>query len=206
MTDPDPIQQFRKWYAEAVDGGIYDPAIMTLATADKDGKPSARIVLLKDFDERGFVFYTDYRSRKAEQLEVNPSAALVIHWQKLGYQVRLEGHVEKTGAEESDRYFSTRPRGSQLGAWASEQSRTVPSRKSLEESLRLREEEFRNQEVPRPPHWGGYRLVPERIEFWKDVKDRMHDRVVYERKVVPEHPDKEHGNAEEGWVSRLLAP
>jgi pyridoxamine 5'-phosphate oxidase len=143
------------------------------------------------------VFFTNYRSRKGLQLERNPRAALVIYWQHSGRQVRIEGRVEKVTAGESDRYFATRPRGSQLGAWASEQSSTIPSRESLERSLRERELEFRDREVPRPPHWGGYRLIPERMEFWVEREDRLHDRVVYERfsKGDPE-----------GWICRRMAP
>ncbi|MCK4750865.1 MAG: pyridoxamine 5'-phosphate oxidase [Bacteroidales bacterium] len=193
MINPDPILLFRQWYLEAVDSGIPDPAIMTLATADADGKPSARILLLKDFDDRGYVFYTNYRSHKAEQLDRNPWAALVIHWHSLGHQVRIEGRVEKITTEESDRYFATRPRGSQLGTWASHQSQTISSRESLSEAIHRRKQEFKNRDVPRPPYWGGYRLIPVRIEFWVDREDRMHDRIVYERDG-------------DGWTTQLLAP
>jgi pyridoxamine 5'-phosphate oxidase len=197
MIGQNPFLLFRQWYREAVDAGIPEPGTMTLATADTEGRPSARTVLLKDFDEKGFVFFTNYRSRKGLQLERNPRAALVIYWQHSGRQVRIEGRVEKVTAGESDRYFATRPRGSQLGAWASEQSSTIPSRESLERSLRERELEFRDREVPRPPHWGGYRLIPERMEFWVEREDRLHDRVVYERfsKGDPE-----------GWICRRMAP
>lgn len=193
MKIQNPFIQFRQWYLEAVNSGIPDPTIMTLATVGADGKPSARIILLKDFDDSGFVFYTNYQSKKAEQLYHNPWAALVFHWRSLGHQVRIEGRAEKIAPEESDRYFTSRPRGSQLGAWASEQSRTIPSRESLEEAMRQREMEFREREVPRPPHWGGFRLIPERIEFWDERDDRMHLRVEYEKK-------------DDDWVSRRLAP
>ena len=180
--NPDPFHLFRQWYLEAVDSDISDPTIMSLATSDTDGKPSARIVLLKEFDERGFVFYSNYMSRKSNQLEKNPWAALVIHWHRLGHQVRIEGRIEKVSDEESDKYFSSRPRGHQLGAWASDQSQVVKSRESMDEALRAREAEFAGQDVPRPPHWGGYRLEPDRIEFWVSRDDRMHDRILYERK------------------------
>ncbi len=180
--EPDPFHLFRQWYLEAVDSDISDPTIMSLATSDTEGKPSARIVLLKEFNERGFVFYSNYFSRKSRQLEKNPWAALVIHWHRLGHQVRIEGRTEKITDEESDKYFSTRPRGHQLGAWASEQSQKVESRGSLDEALRKREAEFEGIDVPRPPHWGGYRLIPDRIEFWTSRDDRLHDRILYERK------------------------
>ena len=194
INNPDPIRLFRQWYLEAVDSDISDPSIMSLATAGKDGRPSVRIVLLKDFNEAGFVFYTNYRSRKSIQLDANPWAALVILWFRLGLQVRIEGRVEKLPEEESDRYFATRPRGSQLGAWASGQSQPIPSRESLDEALRNAEEEFRDMDVPRPPHWGGYRLNPDRIEFWVNRDDRMHDRILYEK------------TDNDNWDSKRLAP
>jgi len=217
INNPDPIHLFRQWYLEAVDSDISDPAVMSLATAGKDGRPSARIVLLKDFNEAGFVFYTNYRSRKSIQINANPWAALVIHWHRLGHQVKIEGRVEKLPEEESDRYFATRPRGSQLGAWASEQSHPVQSRESLDEALINAEEEFRDMEVPRPPHWGGYRLIPDRIEFWVNRDDRMHDRILYEKKPAAgsagtgtgKSPGAEKpgpGNGENDWVSTRLAP
>lgn len=197
MNGTDPFRIFRRWYQEARDCGNPDPSVITLATATAGGKPSARTVLLKEFDAGGFVFYTNYGSRKARELDENPQAAMVIHWPETGYQVRIEGRVEKTSAEESDRYFASRPRGSQLGAWTSRQSRPIPSRESLESALRAREMEFRDREVPRPPHWGGYRLVPDRIEFWVEQENRLHDRVVYERKSA---------EGKVRWVSRRLAP
>ena len=193
FNDPDPIHLFRQWYLEAVDSDISDPTIMSLATVAEDGTPSCRIVLLKEFDERGFVFYTNYQSRKANEIEQNPKVAAVIHWHRLGHQVRIEGRIEKVSEAESDRYFASRPRGSQLGAWASEQSREVESREYLDEALRKRTEEFEGLEIPRPAHWGGFRIIPDRIEFWIDGKDRMHDRQVYEP-------------AENGWRNYRLAP
>ncbi|MFC2099166.1 pyridoxamine 5'-phosphate oxidase [Bacteroidota bacterium] len=192
-TEPNPFHLFRQWYLEAVDSDISDPTIMSLATVGKEGRPSGRIVLLKDFDERGFVFYTNYMSRKARQLEDNPWASLVFHWHRLGRQVRIEGRIEQVSREESDKYFSTRPRGSQLGAWASDQSQVVDSRESLDRALHMRETEFTGKEIPRPPHWGGYRLVPDRLEFWISRENRMHDRILYI------HENK-------GWISRRLAP
>jgi len=193
MTDPGPMNKFRQWYLEAASSEVPDPTIMTLATADVDAKPSARIVLLKDFDDRGFVFYTNYGSHKARQIDNNPFAALVIHWPFLGHQVRIEGRVDKTSAKESDLYFKGRPRGSQLGAWASDQSQVISSRESLLESVRKREAEFAGGKIPRPSHWGGYRLIPNRIEFWTEREDRLHERIVYEKQG-------------ERWISHLLAP
>lgn len=212
-NDKNPILLFAKWFREATESDIPDPEVMSLATAGRDGSPSVRIVLLKEFDERGFAFYTNYRSRKALQLEENPRAAMVIHWSPLGRQVRIEGRVEKITAEESDRYFSSRPRGSQLGAWASNQSSVIPTRQSLEKGLAERENEFRNREVPRPPHWGGYRLIPDRIEFWVDREDRLHDRIEFQRPGSPdpgtaENPGKGIGrtSGEDNWTVRRLAP
>ncbi len=212
-NDKNPILLFGKWFREATESDIPDPTVMSLATAGRDGSPSVRIVLLKEFDERGFAFYTNYRSRKALQLEENPRAAMVIHWSPLGRQVRIEGRVEKITAEESDRYFSSRPRGSQLGAWASNQSSVIPTRPRLEKGLAERENEFRNREVPRPPHWGGYRLIPDRIEFWVDREDRLHDRIEFQRSASPdpgpaEKPGKgiDRTSGEDNWTVRRLAP
>jgi pyridoxamine 5'-phosphate oxidase len=219
INHPDPFHLFRQWYLEAVDSDISDPTIMSLATVGDDGKPSVRIVLLKDFNERGFVFYTNYKSRKAIQLDANPWAALVIHWQRLGQQVRIEGRVEKILEDESDRYFATRPRGNQLGAWASEQSQTLHSDESLEEALHNAEEEFRDMEVPRPPHWGGYRLEPVRIEFWVNRDNRMHDRILYEKIPLADSSENDSqtgpasensgtrsGESGKNWISKRLAP
>ena len=181
MKKKGPFAIFRDWYREASESGIKDPTIMTLATVNAKGNPTARIVLLKSFDEHGFVFYTNYQSRKGMDLEQHPHAALVLHWRETGRQVRIEGIAEKVPSSASDQYFASRPRGSQLGAWASEQSREIPSRASLDESLDRWASEFRGKPVPRPPNWGGYRVIPNKIEFWSDRKNRIHDRVLFER-------------------------
>jgi pyridoxamine 5'-phosphate oxidase len=181
MKTTDPFAIFRDWYQEAIAAGIKDPTIMTLATVDGEGNPSARMVLLKSLDEKGFVFYTNYRSRKGMELEKNPRAALVLHWRETGRQVRIEGFAEKLPASASDRYFESRPRGSQLGAWASEQSHEIPSMANLNESLEKWVSEFRDKPVPRPPNWGGYRVIPDKIEFWSDRENRMHERMLFEK-------------------------
>jgi pyridoxamine 5'-phosphate oxidase len=193
-ADPNPINQFRRWFDHAKAAEIPLAEAMTLATATLAGKPSARMVLLKQVDEDGFVFYTNYRSRKASELDANPVAALIFYWQKLDYQVRVEGTVARVSAAESDEYFATRPRESQLGAHASPQSGVVSDRGFLKSRYAELAEQYQNQNVPRPEHWGGYRLKPERIEFWKSRVGRLHDRLLYERQ-----PDST-------WLRTRLAP
>jgi len=180
--DRDPIKQFQIWFNDAVAAKLPLPEAMTLATATADGKPSARMVLLKQVDHDGFVFFTNYRSAKAEQLDANPYAALVFYWSQLDRQVRVEGSVVKTSAQESREYFSTRPRESQIGAWASAQSQEISSREVLEQRAHELEELYSDREVDCPEYWGGYRLKPERIEFWKSRIGRLHDRLLYVRK------------------------
>lgn len=177
--DPDPIVQFERWFAEARDSHPDVPESMTVATCGVDGIVSARISLLKKVDRRGFVFYTNYESRKGDQIHENPRVALCFHWPKLDRQVRIEGVVVKTTEEESDAYFATRPRGSQLGAWASNQSRVVMGRGDLDARFAEMEATYRDRDVPRPPHWGGYRVIPTWIEFWQGREDRLHDRFAY---------------------------
>jgi pyridoxamine 5'-phosphate oxidase len=177
----DPIAEFARWFAEAQAAEVEEPNAMVLATATPDGIPSARVVLLKGFDERGFVFFTDYRSLKGAELEANPRAALVLHWSELERQVRITGDVTRTSAEESEAYYRSRPLGSRLGAWVSHQSQAIPSRDVLEGGLREVERRFAGGDVPLPPYWGGYRVKPGAIEFWQGRENRLHDRVRYVR-------------------------
>ena len=191
---PDPFQQFRAWLAAAVAAQPINPEAMTLATATPDGRPSARMVLLKGVDERGFVFFTNYESRKGSELEANPRAALVFYWAVLERQVRIEGRVERTSAAESDAYFRSRPWGSRLGALASPQSQVIPDREVLEQRMIELRRQYPDDDIPCPPFWGGYRLIPISIEFWQGQPNRLHDRLCYERR------------GDGGWDIRRLAP
>jgi pyridoxamine 5'-phosphate oxidase len=177
--DPDPLRQFAAWFEEAGAAGVRAPEAMALATAAADGRPSVRMVLMKGFDERGFVFFTGYESRKGAELAANPRAALLFYWDPLGRQVRIEGPVERVSEAESDAYFASRPRGAQISASVSPQSRVVASRASLE--ALAAELEARGGELPRPPAWGGFRVAPETYEFWQHRANRLHDRLRYSR-------------------------
>ncbi|MFN8472065.1 MAG: pyridoxamine 5'-phosphate oxidase [Anaerolineae bacterium] len=191
---PDPLAQFRAWFAAAQAAGVADAHAMTLATSTPDGYPSARVVLLNRVDERGFVFYTNYESRKGRELAANPRAALVFFWPQIHRQVRVVGVVSKVSREESEQYFASRPVGSQLGAWASRQSQVIATRAVLDDRLAQLEEEYRGREVPCPPFWGGYRVTPEEVEFWQSRPNRLHDRFRYRR------------GPEGAWQIELLSP
>ncbi len=179
--DPDPIKQFGNWFTAAIEAGIRDVNAMSLATAGRDGRPSVRIVLLKGFDQDGFVFFTNYESEKGEQLEANPSAALAFYWIELDRQIRVSGKVKKTSRKESQTYFHSRPVGSQLSAWASRQSEVIDGRRVLDARMAEVTERFAGKPVPLPPHWGGYRVKPDAMEFWQGCPNRLHDRFRYTR-------------------------
>ncbi|MCB9991063.1 MAG: pyridoxamine 5'-phosphate oxidase [Rhodospirillales bacterium] len=207
MSNPDPIKAletandapdqplalFHQWFAEAEQSEPVDANAMSVATIDADGTPSVRILLLKALDDRGFVFYTNKQSRKGDALGANPLAALCFHWKSLGRQVRIEGTVEHVSDEEADSYFATRPEGSRIGAWASQQSRQLDSRSTLEKAVADRTAEYEGQTIPRPPHWGGYRVIPNRIEFWHEGQYRLHTRLIY---------TKQGGD----WAKQMLFP
>lgn len=192
-ADPEPFAQFGRWFEEAVRAQLPEPHAMTLATADTGGVPSARIVLLRGWDEHGFVFYTNYGSRKGRELAARPRAALVFYWAQLERQVRIDGAVERLSAATSDAYFARRPRGHRVSAWASPQSEPIADRATLERAVADVEARFAGIDVPRPAFWGGYRVVPERFEFWQGRPNRVHDRLAYART-----PD--------GWTRTRLAP
>lgn len=191
--EPDPLTMFRRWMQDSLRAGLYEPNAMVVATVDATGTPAQRIVLLKRLDERGFVFFTNYSSRKGEEIAANPRASLLFPWQQLERQVRVEGTVSRLSEAENDAYFATRPRASQLGAWASPQSQVVPDRATLDRRYDEVAERFGEGDIPRPQHWGGFCVEPEVMEFWQGRLGRMHDRLRYRR-------------AAGGWVTERLAP
>jgi len=192
--DADPVKQFEAWYTQTIEADLHEPGAMSLSTVDANGQPWQRIVLLKLFDENGFVFFTNYESRKAEQIAGNAKVSLLFPWHVLGRQVKITGQAKKITAAESLKYFITRPRGSQLGAWASNQSQMISSRSILDSMVHKMSEKFKNQEIPLPPFWGGYRVNPETLEFWQARESRLHDRFIYRKDET------------EKWFSQRLAP
>ncbi len=189
----DPFEQFGRWWNDAIAAEVEEVNAMTLATASKDGIPSARIVLLKGYDEQGFVFFTNYESTKGKELMANPNAALVFFWRELERQVRIEGRVEKVSSEESDEYFHSRPEGSRIGAWSSPQSAIITNRTIIETNVTQYSKRFEGHEIPRPEHWGGYRVIPNKFEFWQGRSSRLHDRFQYIKD-------------QEQWMRNRLAP
>ena len=189
----DPLSFFGKWFMEAQAAEVPEVNAMTLATADTGGRPHARIVLLKGIDQEGFLFFTNYSSEKGRQLEANPQAALVFFWQELERQVRVEGMIQRLTEDESNAYFDSRPEGSKLGAWASPQSQPIPNRSILEDRFKTYSDKFAIGHIPRPPHWGGYRLIPDHVEFWQGRSNRLHDRILFKRQPA-------------AWIVQRLAP
>lgn len=188
-----PFEQFEIWLTEAIENDLYEPNAMILATATKSGKPSARVVLLRGFDEQGFTFYTNYNSRKALEIEENPQVSLLFYWAEVERQVRIEGTMSRVSREVSDRYFASRPRESQIGAWTSPQSEIIESRDFLERKFAEMEEKWQTNKIERPPNWGGYTLRPDAFEFWQGRESRLHDRLFYKK-------------TENGWEIERLAP
>ena len=193
-ADPDPLLQFAAWLREASETSLREPTAVAVATSSPDGAPSVRMVLLKGYDERGFQFFTNYESRKGQELQANPRAALLFYWDPLGRQIRIEGPVQRASAEESEAYIRSRQRGSQIGALASPQSQVIDTRDELEQRVREITKRYDGVELPLPPAWGGFRLSPQRYEFWQHRDDRLHDRLAYTRQ------------ADGGWVIERLAP
>ena len=194
LTEPDPFAWFQRWMAEAEASEPSDPNAMTVVTVGEGGKPSARTILLKGIDPRGFVFYTNTLSRKGDELSISPLISLLFYWKSLGRQIRVEGVVEAVTAAEADAYYASRPRISRLGAWASDQSRPLSERAELERRVKHFDEKFPGEDIPRPTHWSGYRVLPDRFEFWQNMPFRLHDRTIFERA------------SDGGWISGKLFP
>jgi pyridoxamine 5'-phosphate oxidase len=192
-VDPDPFLQFEKWYSERLGSCIENPNAFSLATSSKDGSVSVRTVLLKEYDHEGFVFFTNYLSKKGKQLSENPKTAMLFYWPEKGRQIRIEGIAERISLEESGRYFSSRPRESRIGAWASEQSSPIPGKEYIDRRFAEFKDKFKGKNIPLPPYWGGFRIVPSWFEFWQEGKHRLHDRITYNMSGT-------------GWIIKRLAP